>query len=263
MMKKNKLLFVALPILLIALISATLNSGGSPGGKTGSPLDGNNCSQCHACTPINMENLITTDIPETGYIPGTTYTLSFGAANPAAQKMGFEFTAENNENKAGTFIITNSTVTKLTNGDNAVTHNGVANSNAYSWTFDWTAPVAGTGTVTFYGAANTVNGDGLTSGDQVFLSSLIVSENNSSGIKKDQEPELSIFSDYKNGLIKICSDKPFQAIKIFDMNGKLLISNTSLNRSEMSINTQMLKKGLYVIEINFDTFQITRKVLLH
>jgi hypothetical protein len=262
-MKKKNLLFIALPVLVIALISATLNSGGSPGAKTGSPLDGNNCTQCHSGLPIDMENLISTDIPETGYIPGTTYTISFCAANPAAQKMGFEFTAENAENKVGTFIITNSTDSKLANADKAVTHNGVVNSNAYNWSFDWTAPVAGTGEVTFYGAANTVNGNGGTSGDQVFLSSLSVEEDVSSGIQTDLNATVSIYTDYKNGYVRIAAKNLLRTVKVFDINGKLLKSLSDLNHSEINVNTQSLKKGIYLFEIGFDSYQITKKAVLN
>ena len=78
----QKSLFI-ISILLIILIfsypeTITGKINGSPGGKTNSPLDGSNCTSCHAGTinsgPGNIN--ITSDVPVNGYTPGETYTIT-------------------------------------------------------------------------------------------------------------------------------------------------------------------------------------------
>ena len=126
------------------------NASGSPGGKTGSPNDIGDCRGCHTSAPTGQGATITTDIPLTGYVPGNIYniTVAINIGASLQDPKGFEVTCEENttNTKAGTFIITNPASTKLTNNSNAVTHTTTGN-NMNSWSFDWTAPVAGTGNI--------------------------------------------------------------------------------------------------------------------
>ncbi|MBN1927862.1 MAG: hypothetical protein JW798_18665, partial [Prolixibacteraceae bacterium] len=119
-MKKMNVYIVFYLVIAVFLISASMYNAGSPGKKTGSPLDGASCTQCHSGTPAEAE-LITSNIPETGYVPGQTYNITLTASNADAQKFGFEITSENNSEKTGTFAITESNRTKLTNNNKAVT----------------------------------------------------------------------------------------------------------------------------------------------
>ncbi len=168
---------LAIPALLL-LYSYT---GGSPGGKTGSPGDGGaTCTQCHAGTAQVQGGLISTTIPFSGYEPGQTYTITVSANMAGISKYGFELTAESAGGvKQGSFSITDPARTKKVNGGKAVTHTSggtVASGNSISWSFDWTAPAAGTGQITFYTAVNATNSNGGTSGDQVYKGTRAVSE---------------------------------------------------------------------------------------
>lgn len=181
-MKRNRLiLFAGLPLLLVLLISNVLYHTGSPGAKTGSPGDGGaTCTQCHGGTAQTVTGWITSNIPASGYVAGQTYTITATATHAGAALFGFELTAENTANaKKGTFIITNAAETQLTNASKAVTHttNGTnPTGNNRIWTANWTAPVAGTGSITFYAAFNAANGNGASSGDVIYKSSLAVQE---------------------------------------------------------------------------------------
>jgi len=42
-----------------------------------------------------------------------------------------------------------------------------------SWSFDWIAPTAGTGDITFYGAFNSTNSNSSTSGDEIYTTSFV------------------------------------------------------------------------------------------
>lgn len=177
-----KTIYKLLTILLLpsVLVLYSYNSG-SPGGKTGSTGDnGTTCTQCHAGTAVAQTNWITSDIPSDGYTPGETYTITVTGTHSGVAKMGFEVTAENSfGNKKGTWTITESSRTKLTNSNNAVTHTsgGTApNGDSNSWDMDWTAPAAGTGNIKFNTAVNAANGNGSTSGDQIYTSLMTVME---------------------------------------------------------------------------------------
>ena len=53
---------------------------------------------------------------------------------------------------------------------------GTSGINTKSWECDWAAPVAGTGSVTFYSACNAANDDGDTDGDNIYTTSITVIE---------------------------------------------------------------------------------------
>lgn len=48
--------------------------------------------------------------------------------------------------------------------------------NSRTWTFQWTAPAAGTGTVTFYAAMNATNSSNSSAGDMIYSSNLVLAE---------------------------------------------------------------------------------------
>jgi len=177
-----KTFYKLLSILIIpsALVLYSYSSG-SPGGKTGSTGDGGTtCTQCHAGTATSQSNWITTDIPVDGYTAGETYTITVTGTHSGVVKMGFELTAENTSGtKKGNWTITDATRTKFANANTAVTHTSAGNvpsGNTNTWSADWTAPTAGTGTIKFNAAINAANGNGNTSGDQIYTTSLTVSE---------------------------------------------------------------------------------------
>jgi len=171
-----KLLFVfIIPVVLILYA----NSSGSPGGKSGSPGDGNTtCTQCHTGTATPQSGWITSNIPADGYTPGQTYQITATGTHSGVVKFGFELTAETSAGvKTGTFVITDATRTKLINANKAVTHTTAGNvptGNTSTWTMNWTAPVTNVGQVRFYAAFNATNGNGNTGGDVVYTSTLFV-----------------------------------------------------------------------------------------
>lgn len=155
-MKKT---FSLIPIAISLAIffyptTSNSNATGSPGGKTGSPSDVNNCMGCHADAQTGQGSTITTNIPLTGYEPGNAYNIMV-VLNPVvgSDPAGFEVTCEENttNTKTGSFVITNPNSTQFTNNSSAVTHTTAGNSLG-TWSFNWVAPVAGTGDITFYGA---------------------------------------------------------------------------------------------------------------
>jgi hypothetical protein len=176
-MKKSYpfLLVLVFPIALLIIA----NSSGSVGGKTGSPGDGGStCTDCHAGDPVAVTGWINSNIPPEGYTPGSAYNLTAVGNHTGVVLFGFELTAEDVQgNKVGTLTVTDPLQTQLTNSNNAITHtsNGITPiGNMKTWNMGWTAPAEAIGEITFYATFNAANGNGNTSGDVIYTSTLTV-----------------------------------------------------------------------------------------
>jgi len=172
-MNKETLIFFT-RIILSVFISITVSTialahpSGAPAGYTGSPGDTHHCQSCHGGSVATVANWITSNIPATGYVAGTVYTIT--ATVTGTGKKGFEVSPQNG---SGTQlgILAAGTGSKLVGGTKYVTQSSAgATTGTKIWNFSWTAPSAGTGPVTFYGA--------FTVGEpNTKLSTMIVQEN--------------------------------------------------------------------------------------
>ena len=143
-------------IIFSALISLTVSTmvlaypNGAPAGKTGSPGDGSNCVSCHNGSASTVTGWITSNIPAQGYTPGTTYAMTVTVTGTGAK--GFEVSPQS-VTGAQLGVLIAGTGNKLVGGTKYVTQSTAGPSSGTKvWNFSWTAPAAGTGTVTFYGA---------------------------------------------------------------------------------------------------------------
>lgn len=187
---RRKLLTLSLIVTLTSIFVGSIynnghsNSSGAPNGFTGSPGDGGNTcavSGCHSGISVGIKtNVFTSNIPTDGYVPGTTYTITATVrSSPSRNTFGFQISPQTNAGVLVGSMISTSAGTKLTGAGKYLTHtsSGITGSGGVkSWSFNWVAPVAGTGNVTFYGAFNHANGNGGTSGDSIFKSTFIISE---------------------------------------------------------------------------------------
>jgi len=189
-MKKTLLITFSGCIALFATVLTNndvhSNGGSAPAGYTGSPLENNNrtCSSanggCHTGGGASFQTgLITSNVPECGYIAGQTYTITVYVTSPNRTKFGFSISPQlTNGNLGGSMIA--STGTQLNGGGRYLTHTSAGTSetgtNERTWTFDWVAPAAGSGDVTFYAALNATNSNGANSGDLIFNSTLTIFE---------------------------------------------------------------------------------------
>jgi hypothetical protein len=154
------------------------NFSGPPAGFTGAPGE-LRCDDCHT-SPTQSTGSITLNAPST-YTPGQTYniTVTHATTDQTKVRWGFELTAlDGADQKAGTLAPLNSFtqvinnqgpfpsrqyIEQTTDGSFFGQHNGA------SWTFRWTAPADVVGIVTFYVAGNQGNGDGNSSGDNIYF----------------------------------------------------------------------------------------------
>jgi hypothetical protein len=166
--------------LLINGNQAMSNTSGSPAARTGSPGDVLTCTACHSGpAPSTQTGWITSTIPAAGYVPNTTYTITATVTRPGHTKFGFEISPQNITGGLLGTLVNTSTQTHLVGSNKYITHTSSGTTGTtgfHTWTFNWTAPVTGTGAVTFYGAFNATNASNNSSGDTIFLSTLTVQE---------------------------------------------------------------------------------------
>ncbi len=264
-MKKLLLFSTAfLSVLAISMSSLTYSfssPGGAPAGATGSPGDNNlTCARsgCHAGTATPQSGLISTNVPSSGYIPGETYQITVSISQAGISKWGFQASPQNsNGSLVGTLTLTEPTRTRFIGvGNKYVTHTTGGNSGATgstSWSFNWTAPSAGTGAATVYAAAMAANGNNGTSGDQVFFDNLTIEEDITISINDNESiSEVIIYPNPVEGSFLFIknTEKAFSAV-IRDMQGRIVASETLLEESSnQKINIEHLPKGAYFIEFS-------------
>ena len=157
----------------------------------------------------------------TSYTGGQSYTVEVTIAHSGATRWGFQTTAKKGSTNtpAGTFATSDST-TEMNLYSHAMTTNdyiqssgdvsnlagakdGTANSATYSFT--WTAPAAGTGTVIFYAAGMAVDGDStglIDTGDYPYTTTATLAEGSST---TTTTPTAVITANGSNGPLTISS----------------------------------------------------------
>jgi len=184
----KKLLFSFFPILAFVMLTSEQFSDDGRAGFTGSPGE-DDCTNCHNSFAVNTGGgTISLQAPGmTGneYVPGQTYSLSVTVSRSANNLFGFGFEALNSLlDNSGNLIITDVASTQIkTRVVNGITKrnvvhtlNGGSSAGSKTFNFDWTAPVSGSGPVTFYFAGVAANGNGEDDNDYVYKSSLTVTE---------------------------------------------------------------------------------------
>lgn len=253
-MIKNLLYFIGVSLLAILLLSGTLGSGGSNGKFTGSPLDGQTCTACHSSYEATEVSWISTNIPESGWVPKQTYTIELKGENATASLMGFEITAENEAEKAGTFTYPENGTMKWASGSkNRVTHtktgtalvNGEAN-----WNVEWHAPDTDMGTVSFYAVFNAANGNGNTSGDSIFTSTLTFNQDASTtNVLEKEELTFKAFPNPTSNFLFLNSKSPIENVAIFDTSGKEVANENGELKNSLKLDLRNFGAGIYIVHV--------------
>ena len=256
-----------LPVLF-CLVSITFLSfsdkdpkypNGSPGGYTGSPADGQSCTACHG-SATNISNVITSNVPASGYVAGTQYTMTITL--PGSGKKGFEVSPQS---LSGALLgtLAAGTGSKLTNGGKALTQTTNLSANPAIWTFTWTAPAAGTGPVTFYGAY-------CIGEPNIKLNTFVVPEF-AVGINEGVLNSLKLYPIPAHDMINVTYSLNSQqslSITLYDCLGKqhkLMngITGTSGNHNEHIALPENLAPGLYYLHISTPQKTTTSKIIIY
>jgi hypothetical protein len=284
MLKKGTVAFMLLTVVLLivqaSMNSAISNSFGAPyssgKGYTNSPFDNRACniSSCHGGS-LNVGPgvpEITTNIPAEGYRAGQSYTVTATITQNGRNRFGFQMTSENKENhKSGRFTANSQTRAQsdfyITQATQSAASMGT---NAKTWSFTWTAPsTVGTGDITFYGAFNAANNNGQRTGDNIYTTTMIVSESLLSGVaEKEAWFNLSLFPNPSTTTLFFAVHHRVAAAQahytIYDLNGQSLQDKSfrlsGKNHLEQ-IDVSDLTSGYYFLVVQNAEGAIVRKFI--
>lgn len=193
-MRRSVRLSILTPILILALGQLSFfvmaNSAGPIDKTTGAPGE-TTCGDaiCHGNLNVGSGNVTIT--APASYTAGQLLTISVGVSNTGQSRWGFEVTVlDGINNPVGSLLVTDPTRTQISKDIGTqreyIKHTLVGTDlgvlhTAPGWSFDWKAPASlGTGPVTFYVAGNAANGDGFQTGDSIYTTSALVTENTAS-----------------------------------------------------------------------------------
>jgi len=268
-MKKLLLVLSAL-ISIVAMMAfstgggqETNSTGGAPSACAGDPSSGGaTCKGCHTPGPAvaTLNGIITSNIPPAGYTPSATYTITANFVRPGHVKFGFEMSPQSSSGALLGIMANINSQTQIILSNKYITHtsSGVSGSGSKTWNFLWTAPTAGQCPVTFYGMFNATNNNGNTSGDSIFKSTLVVTENMASVNNYDKNNFfLSTFPNPATDVLNIkfiLEERSLVDIDLFDSKGyKLgsLFSGIAMNGEvNKSFDFSSYSKGIYFIRLS-------------
>lgn len=272
---KKKLLLFPVASVMIALSLMSNNGGPATVGGLGD-LTTAGCS-CHGATNNNtsiglviVDAATSTPVTDGKYVPGKTYTITRVGTNSGAgiTHFGFQIVAVTGGGaQAGTFTITNAANTQTFSGSSlvGVEHKGkIAKSgNNFNMQVNWTAPVAGTGTVTFRIAANGVNNDGNTTGDQMNTGVATLTEGTAASTGIVTAGRFRLFPNPASSQVTLDLGNVGEGsytVKAFDLSGKTLLTQALQvkggNRT-FGLSVNSLPTGLYHVVVSGNGVQQT------
>lgn len=295
-MKRRNLLVLAV-VAVSAIIFSSYKSGPANNGYdcTGAETGNGNfagcgSSGCHgslgaATTGIAVTlELDSAGTAVTSYKPGVVYSVKISGTNNTSNslpKFGFQVTciqgstAQATPTNAGTFASTGLPtnvryeaaqsglyVTNIVEHKAAITAtSGTGGSGTtYVESFNWTAPVAGTGTVSFWGVLNAVNGDGNEgSADKWNTNHLTITEQSiATGITEAATNSLnvSVFPNPATNYVQLQmnnAENGVYELNVFDVNGKKVAShNVEVSGGELltTLNSAAWVPGMYLVQVS-------------
>ena len=174
-------------MLLVTLVGppvAAANSDLPPARRTGAPNE-NTCATCHDGGLNDGVGTLSMEGVPAFYTPGQAYTISVTLTRSGSSRWGFELTSlkSSDGTAAGTLANTTPlTYIQTSSGKLYVSHTTLNNPSdgtfsgtvggPVTWSFQWTAPPAGSGGVIFYAAGVAADGsDDADAGDFVYTAS--------------------------------------------------------------------------------------------
>ncbi len=259
------------PALLIAvggtiLLQSYSNGPAAQGfGATGAPGEsGNNCVTCHSGGSFNTAvdiRLLDGGNAVTEYEPGKTYDMEVEvtAASGTPSGYGFQLLSlldSDNSNVSGWTNPSSNAKLSSANNRDYVEHNGTSATGTFS--VEWTAPAAGSGDITFYGAGNAVNGNGATSGDSPIFGDLTIPEmvvdtvptdttDTTNSIYELDRMSLSIYPNPAIDVITITSDFNRTQVEILNINGQYVKSLVATRDERIDVSD--LEPGIYFVRL--------------
>ncbi|MGB1003377.1 MAG: T9SS type A sorting domain-containing protein [Salibacteraceae bacterium] len=235
--------------------------------RTGSPVSDVNCTQCHASganfsTAALMQLTGPSGSPVSEYLPGEKYSLLVNIQSTGSNSHGFQVTGLLGDNsKAGTCVAqsTNTQITPL-NGKWYFEPTDVVMGGSYE--MEWTAPSSGSGTVTFYGSALTVNGNGTTVGDEyVNIPNLVIPEGIPNGVAElNNFFEINAYPNPVTSVITVSTNSPMNGVEVIDISGKTVYSEPSTGVKK-TFDIGGFVNGIYLLKVTTTEGLVTTRIV--
>ena len=288
---KFRIIYTFFTLILFSLIFMASKDGRAfdqGWGNTGAPGDetlGNNPRTCQSCHNTSSAIQVTIDIdvmddtgtPISEYVPETVYDVkvtlnSSGNETPVAY--GFQalcLKASLNvpgddaaafSNPAGNVRI--ATASNTGNRQYAE-HKGPSSSNEFE--FQWTAPEAGTGKVSFYTCGNGVNGNNSTNGDNAACTTLVLDENTVSTQNLSADIQFTVFPNPIKDVLHIQFDSSVSGnfeMNIYNKLGQLYETKNLdliIGESALQFDVSQLISGTYILQLTDGEKMTNRKLL--
>ena len=267
-------------IVFSAVTDSYTNDNQPPAGRTGANIGAveTTCgtSTCHNNTPNTGGGSISIAFsdPNFKYVNGQTYDMTVTTNETGKVVFGFEITVVDAEgDSVGTFIIPNGVTneSKPSGGVNHRRYLGHKNAGSTnSWSFQWKASATDRGDLTFFAAGNCANGNGNSSGDHIYTTSLSISHDFGVGIVSLSDPEndfqiQSISGGQLNVKFNVAQNMPV-TIRLYDLNGRrtetLLDENSTAGEQMRTFHLKnSLPNGVYLLEYHSGREDVTKKFL--
>lgn len=282
MKKKFLLLPLAAGFAFFSLTSYNSGAGASGFNATGAETGSGTASGCTngGCHSAGAGINVTIELDSAGglatthYKAGLTYTVKITGTNSTSSvypKFGLQLacikgsTASATPVNAGNWASGLSSPLRNTPGGgsfdcnlveqstpiNATTGTG-GTGTTYVQSFQWTAPAAGTGDVSFWGVLNAVNGNGSDNGDAWKKAMVTIQEWPSLPTGVDNVATSSVkaypvpFTNVLN--LELGNAAGTTNITVTDMNGRV-IANQTITGNTGSINTGSWAQGIYAVSV--------------
>ncbi len=260
-MKKILLISSIITVVSIAYISslnnASANSSAPPNATAGAPSDagGATCTNCHAGTATQTTGVISSNIPGSGYIGGTTYSVSVTMSGSSAY--GFELTPQTATSNVGLGTWIAGVGTGISG--KYIKHAGKKTGASAVWTFSWTAPTTAT-SVTFYGSFNYSNNNGGTSGDIIKTSSVTYLAN-TTGIEDYSVSKnlIAVFPNPTTEILHITSTELFEKGFVYSIDGKLIKVLSEQELLSKTISVIDFNTGIYYLQVSSNEKNLVAK----
>ncbi len=245
-MKKFILSSISLASILVVGLTISSNASGPGGNRTGSPGSSGNCGSCHSGGNYGGTLKVgITDIGDTTflsfYTPGQVYDMHVISGGTSTKK-GFQATILNSSNMAaGTCGTAPAGTSIYTSGGKSIWGHTTPSASGV-WKGTWTAPAAGTGTVTIYGATVVSNANGSDSKDQVVTANAMIGEKVPSNTKSLDATKLKVFENPVNTVVRLNG----VAKNMIIWNNQGQVAASANNTSEL--NVSHLPAGTYYLQ---------------
>ncbi|MBK8428958.1 MAG: T9SS type A sorting domain-containing protein [Lewinellaceae bacterium] len=251
---------------------------GAPGDQTlnGAPLT---CTGCHDDNAFNsivfVQVLDTGGVAITHYTPGRLYNarVSVNASGTGLSGYGFQMIAlrdTGNIDLDGFSDINpnNYKIATINNGRTYAEHANTSASNIFN--VRWTAPAAGTGSVTFYAAGNAVNGNNNSDGDGASNTSLRLFEEITLSSGDEQVSAVPLVSVSPNPVSDVAQlelnlqQAGQYQLTAYNLSGSSIWSsalNLPAGISNYQIPTENWEAGTYYLSVNSMKYRKIVKIL--